>query len=68
MYPATPIQAAIQPSQSIQITPVTAQQVELLFPMVKQEGPLTLHIQASQDPKSWHYYPLPETKPTPRLS
>lgn len=68
MYPVTPIQAAIQPNQSVQITPVTAQQVELLFPMVKQEGPLTLHIQASQDPKSWHYYPLPETKQTPRLS
>lgn len=68
MYPATPIQAAIQPSQSVQINPLETQQVELLFPMVKQEGPLTLHIQASQEPKSWHYYPLPETKQTPRLS
>lgn len=68
MYPATPVQTAIQPSPSVQINPLNAQQVELLFPLTKKEGPLTLYIQASQEPKSWHYYPLAESTQAPRLT
>ncbi|WP_233340854.1 CHAP domain-containing protein [Streptococcus sp. 121] len=68
MYPSNPIQEALRPSQSVQVTLLDSQQVKLIFPMAKKEGPLTLQIWPNQDPKNWHYFPLKQEEEHPDLT
>lgn len=58
MYPSNPIQEAILPRQSAQVTLLDSKHINLHFPLVKKEGPLTLQIWPSQAPKDLHYFPL----------